>query len=220
MDGEPIDGVSSEASFGQTLAKLKRNGSNILIVGTDASELHTTLCRRLCGGVDAPSRYRLTITDSDSTTKPCAHSSIDAPDHTRTIDVTAATPSTRVGGDTSDQTPLKTLGLESNDAIEELEERADGFEPASLRVCLDCLQRLFDAQPRDDVFQFLHLLTARVDYYNGMGHYHLPLERTDELVRLLEPLFDVLVEIRSRRGTDEHRWQFRDDGTTTEWLAF
>lgn len=215
MAGERGGTAMERADFAQTLATLKRDGSNILLVGRETAGAHTDLCHRLHGeSADGP-RYRLLVTDGrEPTTEP--------PDGTagrivRTIDYSALEP-TATDGAESGPAPLGTLGIEIVDAIDTFQGDADGLEPSQVRVCVDSLVPLLEEHTAEKVFRLLHMTTSRVDNVQGMGHYHLPLERDHEAVHLLEPLFDAVVEIRARDGASEQRWELRDRGTSTDWL--
>jgi hypothetical protein len=63
------------------------------------------------------------------------------------------------------------------------------------------------------------MMTARIREENGMGHFHLRRSRDDEIVRLLDPLFDAVVEVRTTDGTVEQRWHLRDGDVTSDWIA-
>jgi hypothetical protein len=52
-----------------------------------------------------------------------------------------------------------------------------------------------------------------------MAHFWLPRELDDEAVRVLEPLFDAVVELRLDGTELQQRWHFRDVDLTSEWLV-
>ena len=210
-------GVES-ARFARTLDTLKREGSNVLIVGANACDAHDAVCRRLCGpgGSSAEGgRYHLFVTDhtggSDGRTSPT-----DADGSGETVERIAYAES---GAESTegDRPSLETLGSDIIDTIADLDAAADGLDPSELRVCMGSLVTLFQDHDAERVFRLLHITTSGVEHVNGMGHYHLALDRDHEAVSLLEPLFDAVVELRSDEDGHEQRWHLRDQGTT-DWI--
>lgn len=208
--------AAGQADFAQTLARLKRDGSNVLLVGAETVDVHTVLCRRLLGETRDGARYRLFVTDGR---EPLAK----ADDETdggavRTIDYSSLDPTATEDAELRGRTPLGTLGIEIADAIDGFQGDADGLEPSQLRVCVDSLAALLEEHTAEKVFRLLHMATSRVDALQGMGHYHLPLDRDHEAVHLFESLFDAVVENRVRDDVAEQRWELRDRETPTDWL--
>lgn len=69
-------------------------------------------------------------------------------------------------------------------------------------MCVHTLSILFRYADPERLFRFLHVLTRRVDHLGGVAHYHLdPGSHDEESILLLDPLFDVTVEI----GNDGER---------------
>lgn len=214
-------GVES-AAFARTLDTLKREGSNVLLVGAEASGAHEAVCRRLCGpheSTDAQEqhqhqqRYHLFVTDhreqSSGSTDP--NGTVE-----RSERITYAGNAADSSAD-GHQSP-EALGSEIIDTISELDTAANGFDPSELRVCVDSLVTLLQDHDPETVFRLLHITTSGVEHVNGMGHYHLTLDRDHEAVTLLEPLFDAVVELRSSDGDHEQRWHLRDQGST-DWVT-
>lgn len=113
---------------------------------------------------------------------------------------------------------LAVLGNAIGGGIAYFENAADGLDPAELRVCLDSLGPLVAQNDDRKLFRFLHAVTRDVRRVSGMGHYHLSVPHDDEAVAMLSPLFDAVVEVRTR--TDhEQRWHLQDPEFTTDWLA-
>ncbi|WP_049923426.1 DUF7504 family protein [Halopiger djelfimassiliensis] len=212
---------AESAAFAQTLGTLKRQGSNILLVGTSTSGAHEAVCHRLRGEVESgaepgtDTRYRLFVTD---TVDGCSIRENET-ETSRTIeyaDMDLAPESNAPRAD--NRTPLSTLGIEIIETIDAFDEDADGLEAAELRVCIDSLVRLLHEYDTERVFRLLHMTTSRVEHARGMGHYHLPLERDHDAVNLLEPMFDAIVELRARGEEYEQQWYLCDRDTTTEWI--
>lgn len=78
---------------------------------------------------------------------------------------------------------------------------------------------LLSEHDTEQVFQFLHLLTGRIRDVREMGHFHLPVASDSESVRILTPLFDALVELRSNGETVQQRWRFPDEDLQSSWLS-
>lgn len=113
---------------------------------------------------------------------------------------------------------LAVLGNAIGGGIAYFENTADGLDPAELRVCLDSLGPLVCQNDDRDLFRFLHAVTRDVRRVSGMGHYHLSVPHDDDAVAKFSPLFDAVVEVRTR--TDhEQRWHLQDPEFTTDWLA-
>ena len=208
--------AAEQTDFAQTLATLKRNGSNVLLVGTETVDAHAELCHRLMGDSDDESRYRLVVTGDHDSLSGVAREPDDRT--VRTIDYSTLELEATADAESSGRTPLGTLAIRVIEAVDEFEDAADGLESSQLRVCVDSLVRLLEEHTAEKVFRLLHMTTSRVVHVQGMGHYHLPLERDHEAVRLFEPLFDAVVEIRTREDAYEQRWELRDREQPTDWI--
>ncbi len=218
MGDDRWSGTPNRAGFARTLKALKRDGSNILFVGADTAGTHGLLCNRLLGKMGRTRRYLLVVTDdrdripldeheTGGTDRVLDYSELECSDGSERTD----------GGE---QPPLGALGTEIIDTVDAFDDLAEGLEPSELRVCVDSLVPLLREHPPEKVFRLLHVMTSRVGQVRGIGHYHLPLERGHDAVALLEPLFDATVEIRTRGGSYEQRWQFRNREIATEWVPF
>lgn len=216
MEDERGGAVPDRATFARTLGTLKQEGSNILLVGAETTGVHQTACRRLLGGTEQESRYRLFVT-GDGDGDGCGCDGGATTELVRTVDFSSGVLEADAEPGES-QPSLGALGIEIVETIDEFADAADGFSPSELRVCVDSLVPLLQEYDSEAVFRLLHVTTSRVDQARGMGHYHLPLSSDHDAVNLLEPMFDAIVTVRSRRGTDEHQWYLRDADTTTDWL--
>lgn len=216
MNCEQESVTAERTTFSQTLDTLKQDGSNILIVGTDPTDAHDAVCHRLLGREGTDPRYRLFVTNDDH------RGSLDeggAGERTQTLDYATLEPSSSDPDAPAQRSPLGALGIEIIEAVNELDDHADGLEPAALRICVDSLVTLLQSHSSESVFRLLHMTTARVDHVCGIGHYHLSVERDHDAVNLFEPLFDAIVEVRARGETYEQRWDLRDREMQTDWLA-
>jgi hypothetical protein len=214
-------GAPQSASFSQALSTLKREGSNMLVVGTDCVDAHVSACDRLLGD-DEPDRRRLFVIVDRDDTRPCGHRPTDETEsYSRVVarnlegelsielDLPTTTVETRL---------LSTLGSEINAVIDEFDREAGGLEPAEFRLCFDSLGPLFQRHDSQTLFRLLHIVTARVRQVNGMGHFHLEVDHDSQHVRLLEPLFDAVVEVRRTETGRQQRWHIRDKGLESDWL--
>jgi hypothetical protein len=217
MEDERGGVVPDRATFARTLGTLTQEGSNILLVGA-AAGTHGAACHQLLGAGERDSRYRLFVT-TEADRVAAGDRGDAAADRVQTIDSSAVLETGTAGtASDGDRRSLGTLGIEIVESINDFDDTADGFAPSELRVCVDSFVPLLQAYDTKAVFRLLHMTTARVDQANGMGHYHLPLEPHHDAVNLLEPLFDAVVTVRSRNGTDEQQWYLRETDTTTDWL--
>ncbi|MEY7847699.1 hypothetical protein AB7C87_00630 [Natrarchaeobius sp. A-rgal3] len=214
MQRELGDPGGDRATFAQTLNTLKHTGSNLLLVGSGAGA-HDAACRRLRGESGHDSRYRVFVTDDVN----CCRHAHDGENATTAIVEYSGSPSSDPGDDGADgDGSLGHLVADVIDSIDEFDDDADGLEPSELRVCIDSLVPLLHRYDTEDVFRFVHVTTARVEQARGMGHYHLPVSRDHDAVTLLEPMFDAVVELRTRENVHEQQWHLRDRTTTTDWV--
>lgn len=220
MRTDPVGGVSDSATFAQALGTLKQEGSNILLVGERSTDAQLSACHRLLGEDRRDSRYRLFVLTDDSGCSSC-HDGRDGRTRTRVIRRgTENDPSSAVQADSVVGTELLgALGTEVVETVDEFEDEVDGLDPSELRVCVDSLAPLLTEHDRQNVFRFLHMLTSRIRQADGMGHFHLPVDRDHDSVRLFEPLFDAVVEVRTRNGGTEQRWHLRDQRTSSDWIT-
>ena len=210
--GADIGGKTSERVFANALETLKRDGSNVLLVRD--VEAHARACERLFGETGDDTRYRLVATAGHS--KPAVLTQDERTEHVAfRPDGCRELPETARRVETIDA-----LGTELVEAIDDIEERAEGFSPGQLRVCVDSLEALLEDHSPESIFRLLHVVTARTRLVDGLGHYHLRRGRTHETVRLLEPLFDAVIEVRTRDGVTEGRWHLRGRDATSDWLPF
>jgi len=213
MGSELGVGVPESSSFAQELEALKRNGSNVLLVGEPAAASHGQVCSRFLGAGASPTHRIVVFTDR-------SRIPADRPAQTQYLLLdpeTSAPESTTEDGLTVHST-LGTLGRAFVDRIDRLESETE-LDPASLRVCVDSVADLLNAYDSEAVFRLVHVLSTRTRRSRGMGHYHLPISRESEAVRLFEPLFDAVVTLRSTDDAVEHRWHLRDSETATEWVS-
>lgn len=220
---------SSEAvvEFTQRLSKLKREGCNILLVGTEAL---SEGCVRLLGESEARPRRRLFVTtDAGSASVRAKLDSTGAHGSRNSavvVDWDANTRSASAHGsggrDVRVETvegDFKTLGTTIESVVDEFDEEAGGLAPSELRLCFDSLTPLVAEHELRSVSRFLLGLTEIVERADGMAHYHLPADYDDATVEMLAPLFDAVVEVRHAEESVQQRWHLSDPDITTDWLT-
>ena len=223
MRSEHGAGIPESTTFAQTLAELKREGSNLLLVGEASAAAHASASARLVGD-DSESRRRLFVFTRDADV--CADLPEDVDPETTMVvsqgtDAGSATPVDLPEGmreEVVEADMLAPLAMRVIDAIDLFGSEADGLEPAELRLCFDSVTSLLEDHDSENVFRMLHLVTSRVRQVNGMGHFHLRLDRDSDQVRLLEPMFDAVIELRVEGDATEHRWHLRDEEVTSDWV--
>lgn len=230
-EGEPDGYERRTAAFSRALAALREEGCNLLLVGPAHDAVRSQACQRFLGEPGGDPRRRLfVLTEPRGIATGMMRESYTqaGPESTRVIEqlnqfrsavaetATAGTaiPRTVVsGGD------LPELGDAIVSAIASFDETAGGLRPAELRLCFDSLRPLFADHGEETVFEFLHTITTSVKDADGMGHYHLPVERDAEMVDIVAPLFDAIVEVRIEDSYPQQRWHLRDEDVTTDWLS-
>lgn len=228
MRGEERRG-SSEAvvQFTQRLSKLKREGCNILLVGTEAL---SDGCARLLGESEARPRRRLFVTtDADSASVRAKLDSVGAHesrDSAVVVDWDANTQSASTDEDDGQNLRVETvegdfkeLGTTIESVVDGFEEATGGLVPSELRLCFDSLTPLVAEHELSSVSRFLLGLTETVERADGMAHYHLPADYDDATVEMLAPLFDAVVEVRHTDEAVQQRWHLSNPGITTDWLT-
>lgn len=219
--GGPPDGGDD---FGARLETLKDSGCAVLVTGKAPRAIHADICRRLLGAADNERRRVLVfangtygLEDRLPAGGQRADSRVILAGATRSAAVESGSQGDVDLAETGDAA-LDAIGVAIVEACRDLDDRFGPFEPAELRVGLDSLCPLLDAHGEQAVFQFLTVLTRYLRVNDALGHAHLPVDRNDEAVRLLGPLFDALVEVRAGDGTGQHRWHLDDGDLTSRWL--
>jgi hypothetical protein len=228
MGGEQRTGDAEPARFGRRLRELKRDGSNMLLVGTDGAG---AVCERFLGESSAGPRYRVLVAadperaaprerlaaiDADPSRDAAAVVSWRPDDRSRRAESSRSVDS--LDRDvTVESAELRALGAAISETVESVAAEEPRRSPARLRLCFDSLAPLVEGYDRRDVRRFLLGVTKAVERVDGMGHYHAPTGDGSAVPDDLAPLFDGTVEV--RRGADgvEQRWHV--GGTATGWLS-
>jgi hypothetical protein len=212
-------GVPDSTTFAQRLEELKREGANLLLVGDTSRGAHTAASRRLLEGAEDGHRYVFVFAEG-------ADLCTSLPDHadpatTRVVVQAADGPGAsgwtadleEVRVEEADPSALASATVETVDALHD-----DAADPGDLRVCFDSITSLVRDNDSEDVFRTLHLVTTRVRQVKGLGHFHLRIDRDEDYVRLLEPVFDAVVELREAESGPEQRWHLRDSEVVSDWI--
>ncbi|RBI64080.1 hypothetical protein DMJ13_06185 [halophilic archaeon] len=219
-------GDGDRPDFHAWLRELKERGSNLLVTGDVPDTVSATASRTLFGrGTD---RYRtLALVDrtvaapesrlpDDASVDDSTTWIVDQRNCERSIPADATSVTSNL--EPPERNDVGQLCEELRTAIGFFEERADGLDPARLRVGVDSLSPLVQ---RDLAATKRHLrtLTATVRGVDGMAHYHLRVPDDEDVVAALTPLFDVRIELRKRPGRNpEQRWHVPELDATTMWV--
>ncbi|MDQ2050964.1 hypothetical protein RBH26_10785 [Natronolimnohabitans sp. A-GB9] len=229
--GEPGD-----KQFPEALSKLKRQGASVLVVGPVRTEQRRDVCQRLLGrATDRPRRRLLVSTTgddddvshllSDEFAASNSFTHVSYATHSRsatTSDSTSSPTGPSIPSAETSSTPVTTLadlGIAISNAIETFETDANGLSPAELRIGIDSLIPLLEAYGTERVFKFVHLTTGRTRESDGMIHYHLPMDHDADIVSVLEPLFDITIELREHHGVFQERWTINDGDLRSGWVS-
>lgn len=241
-------GRSGDGALTEALTDLKRQGCNLLVVGTVTGDASEGACRRMLGDDDSSGRRRLlAFTDADGRRAAdrlpgdCdgpADENVTLVEHAAASRSSVATGAAAGGGVTTespdgptlsgaavsadyevDATNLTELGDTLAEALAAIESDAGELAPAELRLCFDSLLPLLESNGEESVFRFLHVLTGHVRQKRGMAHYHLPVDPSASEVHLFAPLFDAVVELRTEDGHTQQRWHVDDADVSTDWLT-
>ena len=229
-------GGSEDEQFTAELSQLKRQGASVLVVGSVRTEQRRNVCRRLLGQATAQPRRRVLVSTTgeghtmthlvdddiaDSETLTLVSYATHARSAAASNGRSQSTDSVSVSTDESPITTgsLADLGIAISSAIEGFEHDANSLAPGELRVAVDSLVPLLEEYGAERVFKFVHLTNGRTRDSDGMIHYHLPMDRDSDVVSVLTPLFDVVVELRDRNGVFQERWTINDGDHSSGWLS-
>ena len=221
-DGAPGD------EFRDRLRQLKARGSVVLVVGEVPSHVCVSACERLLGEARTVPRHRLLVfTNGRGTVESRLHAH-DPGTLGETEAITAAvTRSARPDTPASSPVPVREfdpsslaeLGGVISGWIEETEVQHGPLAAGELRLCLDSLLPLLDEYGKRAVFEFTLLTAARVRAVTGMGHFHLPARRDSEVVQLLAPATDAMIELRLGADGPQQRWLLDGGDIQSPWLS-
>ncbi|WP_227376904.1 DUF7504 family protein [Haladaptatus halobius] len=208
------------------LRELKRQGCALLITGEVPEHVTAKATKRLLGDPNCGRKRLLAFTDATSEhIDDCLPSGVkrNAPD-VWIIDpcgIDRAIPSTADDIElpkADEGSELNRLRQELVQAVGYFDDVAEGLDPAELRVSIDSLEYMLEANDLSPTERFLRTVAALVRGVRGMGHVHLPLPDDSATVQELSPLFDARIELRKRDTlAAEQRWHVPRHDITTIW---
>ncbi|GAB3412516.1 hypothetical protein GCM10027435_05300 [Haloparvum alkalitolerans] len=185
----------------QHLARLKRRGCNLLVVGATDAATHRAASRRLFGSPDA-GRDRVLIavgeTDPDRW----------LPDGGRVID--AAVDTRSAAAPTAPSAPSPSVPAAVDAAAGE-----SGDEPGRFRLGVTALAPLLESPGGAETVASLR---ETVREANGVGHYHLSAPFDADRTRAVAADFDAVIELRRAAAGPQERWHVEGADLVTPWL--
>ncbi|WP_339105058.1 hypothetical protein [Haloterrigena salinisoli] len=227
---------SDDEQFTTELSQLKRQGASVLVVGAVRTEQRRDVCQRLLGQATAQPRRRVLVSttgeghnmshlvDTDDS-EPATTTRVSYETHSRSAAASDNSAQSMESVSVSDdESPITTatladLGIAISDAIKEFEHDDTSLAPGELRVAVDSLVPLLEEYGAERVFKFAHLTNGRTRDADGMIHYHLPMDRDSDVVSVLTPVFDIVIELRERNGVFQERWTINDGDHSSGWLS-
>lgn len=212
------------------LSTLKSSGSNLLVVGAVAADIHQRACLRFLGDETFAPRQRLAVltgTDQHTGIEQYLTEPRSPTASTRIInyapDARAASAEACLDAEATitaeiepeDLPELKTAVTES---IADIKDHNKDLSPAELRLCVDSLLPLIDDYGREAVVRLVYPVAQQIRAAQGMGHFHLPVAPEQTIVKEFEPMFEAIIELRMDQGVPQQRWHLRDMDVTSEWL--
>ncbi len=208
------------------LARLKRVGGNLLVVGAVPDSVIDAASVPLLGEMPhnrtrlfalhdrsiSTARSRLAMVDGIGTSAHIVDYHTGARSATTEQPMSNTSTIDRVDGDIDE---FRNTIVET---IDWLDENRGGFAPAELRFCFDTLRPLVENYDEAEVDAFLGPICERVKDVSGMGHYVLPIDRDSPQVRTIAGRFDAIIELRAGNRGPEQRWHLHETSYTTEWF--
>lgn len=231
-DSEKSKHERTEAErFSTYLSELKKRGSALLVVGELPRDSYSPFCDEMLGNPSSKPRYRLRVTTHDDSTATCLENPISASSNqastTRivsTFNARSAAKASAVATETDavkhvDGGSLPQLGIAISQEIQTFNDQGNELQPAELRVCFDSLRPLLEEYEEEQIFRFLDLITNRIRSRSGMGHFHLPLDPEDRLVRTFADIFDAVIKLDTQRGQLVQCWDVQNRSLTSGWIS-
>jgi hypothetical protein len=125
----------------------------------------------------------------------------------------------------SSPTDLTGIGIKFSNMIEtifggDFSEGEAGLFPPPVRFCVNSISTLLMYRRLEVLYQFLHVLTAKLKKIEGVGIYLLNSESFDDrTLSLIKQLMNCVIEIKVEQNTSYLRIQGIRD-VSSEWLKF
>jgi len=207
------------------LARIKRNGGNLLVVGSVPDSVLDTASSLLLGETAVGRTRVFALHDRDvATARRRLSLARSSGENARVVDYhTGARSATASAPEEVGPTVDRVTGdLDAlRDAVVDTVERLDDerrFDPAELRVCFDSLRPVVENHDEAAVEAFLGPICEAVEAASGMGHYVLPVAYDSPAVQSVAGTFDAVVELRTGDAGPEQRWHLRETDHTTGWF--
>lgn len=197
--------------------------SNVLLLAASGASAEAA-CRDRRGDADPSQRHQLSVTFPDSREDglgAASGPSGDRPAWTTAVRMGSFVRSTGAGTETpsrssrdvrhrmetvEDPGDVRQLGIVLSRALERWEAASGTTVPDHAHLCFDSVTALLEHVDERQAFQFLHILTRRVEAAGAVAHYHLDPEACGErTVATLSPLFDDVVEVDGDRASTGDR---------------
>ena len=225
--------ITGSSEFVTALSRHKQRGSALLVVGNVTQEIHQFACRQLMGDLSMHRQRLFIATDGSSTD---ARSAI--ADETRHRDhvIDYSTECRSAAGSAGTQNdPMMDIEMDAEMAsytsvsspsdlgaaivhtIQDIERDAEPLTRGELRVCIDSLSPLIEANHREVPLRLMRYTAIVTRRRQGIVHAHLPVALDTELACLFEPLVDIVVELRIADGSPQQRWHLIDDEMISDW---
>ncbi|MXV63243.1 hypothetical protein GS429_14435 [Natronorubrum sp. JWXQ-INN-674] len=221
-------GGAEDELFTEALSQLKRRGASVLVVGSVRADQRRNVRQRLLGQATDQPRQRIFV----STTGESHDLEVSGPVRRITYAAQARSAAAQSpdsheaepSAPSTDESPIEAttladLGIAISSAIETFETESNGLAPAELRVGINSLVPLLEEYGAERVFKFVHLTNGRTRETDGMIHYHLPMDRNSDVVSVLEPLFDIRIDLREQNGEFQEQWRIHDGGHRSGWIT-
>lgn len=191
----------------QHLARLKRRGCNLLVVGSTDAATRRTASRRLFGDRDADRDHVLiAVGEADpGPWLPDRGRVIDAP-----VDTRSAAAATEPSASGAPSGPTQSVAAAVADAA-----AGSGDEPGRFRLGVTALAPLLESPGGSETVASLREAVRGV---HGIGHYHLPAPVDAARTRAVAADFDAVVELRRTAEGPQERWHVDDAAVVTPWL--
>jgi hypothetical protein len=212
-----------EEQFTDSLRRLKREGCNLLVVGSVPDRVRLSAMSRFLGEPTADRRRLVVVTDrAPDRVEPLLPPNTDycILDQPTGLRASAAELSTDGGTSAGVRTVPAGLGALEAAIDEELWRLtcSDVPGPGQVRLSVDSLVPLLEGHGEGAVRGFVDRVGARVRSVRGMAHYVLPVPGDAEPARAVVDSFDAVVELRAPGGRGEQRWHLPEQGLTTRWV--
>ncbi|MWG34185.1 DUF7504 family protein [Halomarina oriensis] len=225
MDESTRDDGEDASTVVETLQRLKRAGSRLLVTGSVSAAVRAQQTRHLLGSPEEDRARILALADDSSPSAHLPEGPPTAADRVAVVEHRGDVRSATVAR--AEPLPPRETATDSMAAFYEdvlaavaADRRANGAPaPATLRVGVVGGGALVDRHGLDRSERMLRSLGDTVVADRGMFHCHVAAASDAAVVDALLPSFDVHVELRHREGLPpEQRWSFPETDERTEWM--